>query len=111
MSAVVVDIRNRPLGRAPLSRSSSHSYPTVWSASVAVAPAVWFATAVPRQNRILPSAAGTLSATPQQFTVKIVPVSPFSGRPPSAGGLNRGSRQLPVHVAVGSILELARVSL
>ena len=31
-----------------------------------------------------------------ELTLKIVPVSAFSGRPPSAGGLNRGSRQVPV---------------
>src|SRR5258708_5954769 len=33
--------------------------------------------------------------------MKIVPVRLFSGRPPSAGGLKRGSRHRPVHV-VGS---------
>ena len=32
------------------------------------------------------------------LTMKIVPVSAFSGRPPSAGGLKRGSRQVPVQV-------------
>ena len=31
-----------------------------------------------------------------ELTMKMVPVSAFSGRPPSAGGLNRGSRQVPV---------------
>ena len=43
--------------------------------------------------------------------VKIVPVSPFSGFPPS--GLNaRGSRQVPVHtLATGSIFAFAWVSL
>ena len=49
----------------------------------------------------------------QQLTVKIVPVRLFSGPPPSPGGLNRGSRQVPVQVAApaGSILALAWVSL
>ena len=32
-----------------------------------------------------------------------VPVSSFSGRPPSDGGLKRGSRQVPVHAVLGSI--------
>ena len=32
----------------------------------------------------------------QHCTVKMVPVSAFSGRPPSVGGLKRGSRQVPV---------------
>src|SRR5713226_5047183 len=35
------------------------------------------------------------------FTENSVPVSEFSGCPPSAGGLKRGSRQVPVQV-VGS---------
>src|SRR5437773_8927108 len=47
------------------------------------------------------------------LTVKIVPDSAFSGRPPSAGGLKRGSRHVPVHVggSAGSILTFACVSL
>src|SRR5262245_56790094 len=50
-------------------------------------------------------------ASMQQFTVKMVPVRAFSGRPPSEGGLNRLSRQVPVQVGVGSIFALACVSL
>ena len=66
-----------------------------------------------RQNRIFPSAAGTVIATVPELTLKMVPVSAFSGRPPSAGGLNRGSRQVPVQVggSCGSITALACVSL
>src|SRR3954452_9264132 len=36
------------------------------------------------------------------LTMNSCPVSEFSGRPPSPGGLKRGSRQVPVH-AVGSV--------
>ncbi len=63
-----------------------------------------------RQKRIFPSSAGTIMLMPAiwpgtELTVKIVPVSAFSGRPPSAGGrpssvgvtLKRGSRHEPVH--------------
>ena len=46
------------------------------------------------------------------LTTKRVPVSAFSGFPPSAGGLNRGSRHVPVHVgSAGSIFASAWVSL
>ena len=45
------------------------------------------------------------------LTVKIVPVSAFSGRPPSEGGEKRGSRQVPVHSGEGSILAPSCVSL
>ena len=78
-----------------------------------MAPAAWVATVVFRQSRILPSAAGTWRFTVPELTLKIVPVMPFSGRPPSAGGLNRGSRQVPVQVggSAGSITALACVSL
>ena len=57
-----------------------------------------------RHRRSLPSSAGTRSAAEPELTVKIVPVSAFSGRPPC--GLNgRGSRHVPVHsFARGSIL-------
>src|SRR6478735_6926073 len=78
---------------------------------------VWFAarvaTRVFRQKRILPSADPTTMLMAQQFDVKIVPLSAFSGRPPSAGGLKRGSRQVPVQVggSLGSILALEWVSL
>ncbi len=82
-------------------------------------PESWLATEVPRQKRILPSAAGTVSevaAQPSfdvvQLTVNRVPVRAFSGRPPSAGGLKRGSRQVPVQTfGVGSVLAFALVSL
>src|SRR5437899_10546133 len=66
------------------------------------------------QKRILPSAWGTVMASLRtEFTQKTVPVSAFSGRPPSAGGLKRGSRHVPVHVggSAGSITALACVSL
>ena len=66
------------------------------------------------QKRILPSAWGTVMASLRtEFTQKTVPVSAFSGRPPSAGGLKRGSRQVPVQVggSAGSITLSAFVSL
>src|SRR5215831_7717020 len=71
------------------------------------------ATGVLRQKRSLAKAAASVSAVEPRLTVKMVPPSWFSGRPPSAGGLNRGSRQLPVHVggSAGSITALAWVSL
>ena len=40
----------------------------------------------------------TTMSTAQQLTREDLPVSAFSGRPPSPGGLNRGSRQVPVQV-------------
>ena len=47
----------------------------------------------------------------QAFTVKMVPVSAFSGCGPS-GLKERESRKVPVHTSgIGSILALARVSL
>src|SRR6185295_7653087 len=67
-----------------------------------------------RQNRWVAAAGGTtmLGYWPwQHCTVKIVPVSAFSGRPPSAGGLKRGSRHVPVQLEVGSMSALACVSL
>src|SRR5262245_48602067 len=67
-----------------------------------------------RQKRILPSAAGTwMAVVAPSLTMKICPPSAFSGRPPSAGGLKRGSRQVPVHVggSCGSIVAPACVSL
>ena len=46
-----------------------------------------------------PTADGTMMlAVAPSFTVKMVPVRAFSGWPPSAGGLLRGSRQVPVQV-------------
>jgi hypothetical protein len=83
----------------------------VSSPSVAVSPGSNAATDVPRHRRSLPSAAGTSSAADPALTVKIVPVRAFSGRPPSAGGLKRGSRHDPVQVLVGSIFAFACVSL
>ena len=93
-----------PAGRAPLSRSSSHSKP-----SVPVGERRHLARRrAPRRSVFAPEAQlarrppGTASASLRTpFTVKIVPVSAFSGRPPSAGGLKRGSRQVPVHAGVG----------
>src|SRR5262249_32486510 len=110
---VVEDRRNTPGGREPLSRSSSHSAPRTPVGKVAVWPAESDATVVLRQKRILPSAAGTsIGSARIPFPVKIAPLSAFSGRPPSAGGLNRGSRQVPVHTfGSGSIFALAWVSL
>ena len=66
-----------------------------------------------RQKRILPSAAGTwIAVVAPSLTWKSWPVSAFSGRPPSPGGLKRGSRQVPVHVVgSGSIFPFACVSL
>src|SRR5437899_11278300 len=66
------------------------------------------------QKRILPSAWGTVMASLRtEFTQKTVPVSAFSGLPPSAGGLKRGSRQVPVQVggSCGSRTRLSSVSL
>src|SRR3954469_12396282 len=81
--------------------------------TVVLALSARLATRVLRQNRILPSADPTTMLMAQQFDVKIVPLSAFSGRPPSAGGLKRGSRQVPVQVggSWGSILASACVSL
>src|SRR3954463_12993027 len=47
------------------------------------------------------------------LTMNMVPVSAFSGRPPSAGGLKRGARHVPVHVggAAGSMKAFAGGSL
>ena len=79
---------------------------------VVVAPVARDATRVSRQKRIFPSAAPTRMSMAQQLALKIVPVSAFSGRPPSPGGLNRGSRHVPVHVgAAGSMTLFAWVSL
>src|SRR2546430_14725758 len=59
-----------------------------------------------RQNRDCASTAGTLIdrsvlSAPGPFTMKMVPFRAFSGLPPSAGGLKRGSRHVPVHVGGG----------
>jgi hypothetical protein len=61
---------------------------------------------VSRQNRRRPSSADTVrGANTQQLAAYSVPVNAFSGRPPSAGGLNRVSRHVPVHVggSAGSV--------
>ena len=50
---------------------------------------------MPRHSRSRPSAAGTWIARVPELTVNIVPVSAFSGRPPSRR-LNRASRHVPV---------------
>src|SRR6058998_3058369 len=108
---VVLDIRIMPAGGAPLLGAPSHSLPLTPAGSYAVTLlAASVATSVLRQKRIRPSAGGTNPVgAEQQSTVKICPLTAFSGRPPSA--LKRGSRHVPVHVGVGSILPLAHVSL
>src|SRR5262245_31116752 len=113
---VVADRCIRPVGWEPFSRSSSHSYPSDSDVS-AVDPVVSAATRVLRQKRWLAIEAGTVMAALPEFTVQIWPVSAFSGRPPSAGGLKRGSRQVPVQIGLpapssaGSIFRAASVSL
>ena len=74
-------------------------------------PAARLAIEVFRQNRSFPSSAGTFISWSVPCTSQSVPVMAFSGRPPSLGGLKRGSRQVPVQVEVGSILASALVSL
>ena len=66
-----------------------------------------------RQMRIWASAYGISMGSFREgpLTMKMVPVSAFSGRPPSDGGLKRGSRHVPVHAGLGSILASARDSL
>ena len=77
-----------------------------------MAPTACVATLVLRHSRMRPSACGTVIVSFRMpFTMKSVPVSLFSGSLPSNGGLNRGSRQVPVHCEVGSILAPAWVSL
>src|SRR5688572_16183284 len=81
--------------------------------SVADAPAARVAMLVWRHRRILPSADGTtIDVVLPSLTRNNCPVRPCSGRPPSLGGLNRASRQVPVQVvAAGSIIASAWVSL
>src|SRR5437762_12965617 len=109
-ATVVADRCMRPAGRAPLSRSSFHSYPRVSDINVA-APLVRSATRVLRQNRRPAIEAGTEIADVPELTVQMLPVNAFSGRPPSAGGLKRGSRHVPVHAASGSTFPPKSVSL
>ena len=61
-------------------------------------PRARLATAVLRQNRSLLYCAGTVMSVVPELTTNNCPVSAFCGRPPSAGGLNRGSIQVPVQV-------------
>ena len=99
---MVDDIWKSPAGRDPLSRSSSHSYPSVPVLGLRVS--VWlevrFATAVLRQKRRGAYLPGTLMSEVPPLIVKNWPVSAFCGFPPSVGGLKRGSAQVPVHVGV-----------
>ena len=75
-----VESRTSPAGRAPLSRSSPHSRPRVPSGPVQAAPGARVATfGALRQKRIFPSASGTCTADWPPLTLKIVPVSAFSG--------------------------------
>src|SRR4051812_4900931 len=96
---MVTDVRENwatPGGWNPLSSTESHSYPKVPGWKVYALADV--AREVLRHSRILPYAAGTVSESLRTpFTVKIWPSRAFSGRPPSFGGLKRGSRQVPVH--------------
>src|SRR5262252_6726522 len=112
---VVDDMSNSPGGRKPSSGSSSHSYPSVPAPepSVATFPGARLAIDVFRQKRSLLKVAGTVMSVVPEFTVKYCPSRAFSGRPPSAGGLKRGSRQVPVQVggSWGSNGPLACVSL
>jgi len=78
-----------------------------------VSPAARFATRVLRQKRRSLNASGTVIAVVPLLTVMIVPVTAFSGRPPSAtGGAKRVSRHVPVVTRlIGSSFEPASVSL
>src|SRR6266508_3917338 len=104
----------RPGGRNPLSRSSSHSWPREPGDKEMLPPGAKFATAVLRQKRrVLKAEEMLIVSALGPFTEKRTPATAFSGRPPSPGGLKRGSRQVPVHVggSAGSITALAWVSL
>src|SRR5207253_4477500 len=96
-----------------------HEQPPV---RLAVNPGASVATLVLRQKRRRLNVDGTVSVLNcGPLTMKSVPLSAFSGRPPSATGspsrvgatLNLGSRQVPVHVggSCGSRRLLAWVSL
>ena len=82
-------------------------------ANVVTCPAASDATAVLRQKRRCEYADGTLIGAVPRLTEKNVPESELPGRPPSAGGLNRGSCHVPVQVggSAGSITAFACVSL
>src|SRR5258706_16303357 len=85
----------------------------VWLPRVTVCEPVSGATAVLRQKRSLAKAAEMTGEAEPRLTRKRVPSSAFSGRPPSAGGLKVGSRQVPVHVggSCGSSTWTSSVSL
>src|SRR5215472_15859765 len=76
-------------------------------------PPVSPATVVLRQKRRFAYCAVSCGVVDPRLTVKIVPPSAFSGFPPSAGGLNLGSRHVPVQVggSSGSRTLLSSVSL
>ncbi len=78
--------------RCPLARWQSVL--DSWLPTRGVAPETHASIGIRHLNR--QACPGCQSAGP--FTIKSVPVSAFSGRPPSAGGLNRSSRQVPVQV-------------
>src|SRR5437868_2104574 len=111
---VVEDRSIRPAGREPLSASTPHSKPREPGAIDRVELPDRDAAAVFRQKRSPANreVSDTVSVR-VALTMKILPLSAFSGRPPSAGGLNRRSRQVPVHVggSAGSMTALACVSL
>src|SRR4029077_14909135 len=66
------------------------------SAASVTEPLVRSATRVFFQKRRRAIEAGTVIAVVPELTVQTGPWTSFSGRPPSAGGLNRGSRHVPV---------------
>ena len=84
----------------------------VCGASCAELPAASVAREVLRHSRDFPSAALTVIGRSVKLDTYMVPVKAFSGRPPPlAGAAYRGSRHVPVHPVLGSILPLAQVSL
>src|SRR3954471_5139847 len=98
---MVEDRSNAPLGREPLSASWSHSQPRVFGASCRVCPADSAVAAVLRHRRSWRYAYGTVMRDVPLLTRNDWPVSAFSGVFVDAV-VNRGSRQLPVHVT-GSV--------
>ena len=83
----------------------------VGKANAMLAPEGCTDAAVPRQSRSLPSTLETVMGRSVLFDMYAVPVKAFSGRPPFEGGLNRGSRHVPVHSVEGSDFSLSHVSL
>jgi len=70
------------------------------------------ATDVLRQKRNRDGPKGTMMVSARKAsTWNMVPVSAFSGLPPSEGGLKLGSRHVPVYWLEGAILAAACVSL